>query len=75
LIWYSKKGNLVEVENLLVNDVEPTICDSFDHDALYYAQREHKQDVVELLQYWQVFLFIYIIKEKKCTFIIIDVCI
>jgi hypothetical protein len=54
-MWHSKRGDFVDVENLLVNGVDLSICDSFGHDALYYAQQEHKHDVVELLQIWQVF--------------------
>jgi hypothetical protein len=58
-MWHSKNGNFGEVENLLVSGVDPTIYDSFGYDALYYAEQEHKQDVVELLQKWKVLIHIF----------------
>jgi hypothetical protein len=58
-MWHSKIGDFLGVENLLVNGVDSTICDIFGHNAIYYAQQKQCQDIVHLLQYWQVLSFCF----------------
>jgi hypothetical protein len=70
-----KRGNFLDVENLLASGVDSTVCDSSGRDALFYALQENRKDIVQLIQYWQVdliqniFFFFFFFLKKKFFFI------